>query len=434
MTKMRYPVTEQYVKNWGIVQAIREIIANGFDAEVEHHAPFSTDYDSAKKILTVTNQGVTLPVEALYFGGTTKSEKAGLIGQYGEGLKIALLIFAREKFKVVIRNGRNETWVPSMEADKNGVVSLCIDVKKANRIAENFDVEMHGIDLEAWNAIRNLFLKLNPPVAVTHTSYGDIINDAEYVGRIYAKGVFATTKPNMNFGYNFSTLELGRDRSMPGDWEIGYYVSQMWGSQVGHNIRPVLDMFEQDGPEAQAFKDTKTLAMSNAVVQAFRQKHGEDAVPIIASAEATSLEHVGVKGVMVPRSLASLLFEHMKTSEQVLADRRSDTVKRYALTELEAGEVAVITQALKVLRGTGKLTQDPGSRIIVCDFRSEAIEGLHSGQDVFLARSILKDFGKTLMVSIHEFAHDFGGDGTKAHVDGIHMLTEAAMNWLWRQT
>jgi hypothetical protein len=64
-------------------------------------------------------------------------------------------------------------------------------------------------------------------------------------------------------------------------------------------------------------------------------------------------------------------------------------------------------------------------------FASDKVEGLHRGEQIFVARATLGDFGKLVMLLVHEFAHDFGYDGSAAHVDAIHKISEAVINSLW---
>jgi hypothetical protein len=77
--------------------------------------------------------------------------------------------------------------------------------------------------------------------------------------------------------------------------------------------------------------------------------------------------------------------------------------------------------------------RDATTRAVIVDFGSKDVLGLHSGEDVYIAKEVTQDFGKLAMVLVHEFAHDSGADGSKSHTDAIQSLSEALVNQLWRQ-
>jgi hypothetical protein len=130
MPKFQYMVTEDYVRDWTPKHALREVIANGVDAEIQANAPLHVVHDPRKDILRVINDRAKLDIKALYFGGTTKVGDTRLVGQYGEGLKLALLVFARNDIGVKIYNN-DEVWTASLEPDANGIKVLTIHTRKA---------------------------------------------------------------------------------------------------------------------------------------------------------------------------------------------------------------------------------------------------------------------------------------------------------------
>jgi hypothetical protein len=117
--KFQYPITVDYVRDWTIREAIRELVANGIDGESQNGAAFTAKHDPKREILSLINRGVTVDAKALYFGGTSKHGYVRYIGQYGEGLKIAMLVFARLGYKLLIRNG-SEVWQPRLSPTSSG--------------------------------------------------------------------------------------------------------------------------------------------------------------------------------------------------------------------------------------------------------------------------------------------------------------------------
>ncbi len=81
--EMIYPMVSEYVSHWTIIDALRELIANAKDTGTPQFS-----YDPASQIATITDHGPGLTREDFLLGVSTKA--ANQIGQFGEGLKLAL--------------------------------------------------------------------------------------------------------------------------------------------------------------------------------------------------------------------------------------------------------------------------------------------------------------------------------------------------------
>lgn len=444
--KIQYQITRNYVSNWSLAHAIREVVANAFDAEKQLGARSHVKYDKKGKRLTIRNENTSVRHEnALYFGESTKKgedfERAagrmglvGLIGQYGEGLKLALLVFARLGIDVVIKNGSQETWRPSMQPDKLGVECLTLEITKADRQENHFDVIINDIDEDSWETIRSWFLKLNPPATLKTTSVGELLDDPDFVGKIYVRGVYVTTRPKYDFGYNFFHVDTGRDRQVPSNFDIDWSIQQIWNELSKKDDAKfrarLFKSFEREAAEQEAFLYNQPPALVTAMVTEFKENYGDKAVPVAGTGEGGDLEHLGHTPVPLPKRLVALLRAEMPSPEKIKAEYSQQVVKRYRLAELSPVEMKNFTRALELLFPH---VRDATTRAVIVDFGSKDVLGLHSGEDVYIAKEVAQDFGKLAMVLVHEFAHDSGADGSKAHTDAIQSLSEALVNQLWRQ-
>lgn len=426
--KFPYPITANYITNWNLTHALREIIANAFDAEDQLHARAHVKYDTKNQRLLVRNENTTVDHRAaLYFGESTK-RGSDCIGQYGEGLKLAMLVFARLGMDVVIKNGANETWKPSLEKDKLGVECLTLDITPASRKDGHFDVVINDINEEAWDLIRSWFLRLTPAAVVQKTSYGELLDDPEFTGKIFVRGVYVCTRPKYEFGYNFFRVETGRDRQIPSSFDINFSITMIWdelakrGDAATH--KQLYKGLASEAAENEAFDLRQPDGLTFAMVSEFKKEYGENAIPVSSTSEGSDLEHLGVATVPLPQRLVSMLRRTLPSPERVRQDHAEKIVARHALGELTKEERANLDYAFRKLEPDIEFVR---SRVIVTTFGSATIEGLHRGAEVFIARRILCDFGKLMMVLIHEFAHDDGPDGTKAHVDAIHRYSEAVI-------
>ena len=427
MSRFEYPITENYVENWNPIDAIREFGANAVDAEVQLNAKKSVKYDRSKKILRIRNEGVTLNREALLLGGTTKTSDDRVIGEHGEGMKLGLHVLARNGFSVVVRNGRNEDWKSSLEfSDKWQAKVFTLNITKANRPVEFFEVEIHGVDFDLWDATQGLFRFLQDSDQRRDLSTGTILFDPEFVGKIYVKGVFIGHRPNHKVGYDFPCLELGRDRRLPADYEIHPKITAIWDAyaQMEDGIPAVYDLILRDQSEAQAFRWYSPGRLITALAVEFKKRHG-DAVPARSTEEYEDFVALGGDPVLVPGVLGELLQKVMGGIEVFKLRRRNTVSKDYLLEDLDDEQRAVFRDAMKILHGAGIETD---GRISIVDFLDETIFGVHTGSDIKISVKTLSSVGCAVVTLIHELSHDYGDDAKSTHRDMFEHLMEKVFN------
>jgi len=91
-------ISPNYVKNWDVIKGIREIIQNYLDTKNEFRCKGYIYYKDGTAM--VKDFGPGLELRHLALGISEKSQ--GAIGKYGEGLKLALLVMAREFRKIEV--------------------------------------------------------------------------------------------------------------------------------------------------------------------------------------------------------------------------------------------------------------------------------------------------------------------------------------------
>ena len=99
------PISKDYVRHWGIQEAIRELLQNAIDSESKF------TFEIAGNKLIISNDDATLSPSDLILGQSSKHDDDDAIGQFGEGFKLALAVLAREDREIVIYNG-DLTWIP----------------------------------------------------------------------------------------------------------------------------------------------------------------------------------------------------------------------------------------------------------------------------------------------------------------------------------
>jgi len=431
--------SDGYLPNWSIYEGVREVIQNAKDAETQFNAPMSVEWYSGatgRKALRITNEGCNIDKEALLFGHTTKFGNAETIGQYGEGLKLGLLVLVRAGLKVKIftgndHDGTGEVWIPTIErSDTFNANVLTINVKDA-KYRKRVRVEIEGLSKSEWFGMKDKFLFLpdTDKGEFVKTKKGELLKDKKYKGQIYVKGIWVETR-STDYGYNFFDAELDRDRKMV-DWysfdiNVGKILDEAVVSE-SFDAKVLFNMLQTNSKDVSGWSTHNYLLDSAELIKnEFISKYGEDAIPLKTNEQATVLSHLtGAKGIVVPEILGKILEKGFGNFEDIKQKLESETNIIFALDELDDVEKNNYIWAVGTLNlGLVKLEMEKITLYSahVCDFNSDEILGQHQGNQVRIARKILNNRTLTLRVLIHEVAHDYGGDGEKSHVATIEKI------------
>ena len=222
MKSYELPISPNYVSNWGIKEAIREILQNAIDSDKCGH-PKEILYSPDASVLTIINKGAMLPLSSLVLGCSSKSDVDGMIGKFGEGYKLALVVLLRKGLSINIIN-RCEEWEPSFRySDNFGTQVLNIDVKPLPDNADCNDVvfAISGIGEDLYKELLLLFPCIDDNYGnIVESENGYILLDDKFKGKMYVEGLFVQTDNNFKYGYNFNSnvVCLDRDRKA-----INYY-------------------------------------------------------------------------------------------------------------------------------------------------------------------------------------------------------------------
>jgi hypothetical protein len=199
---IEYPFTRDYVKHWGRWEAIRELLQNAFDSSNS-----AVGYNDGRMV--ITNEGVIGSLCWLF--GTSDKDSDDAIGQFGEGMKLAMLVLARENIPVMITSGQSKYWVEFGYSD-----TFNAEVVKLNLVELGNNVDLTIVEItipeSEYKEYQEYFLEDRTP---------RIIRDGK-VGRVFVGGLYVTTLSGMKYSYNFSPsqITLNRDRDIPSMYDI----------------------------------------------------------------------------------------------------------------------------------------------------------------------------------------------------------------------
>lgn len=427
--KIVLTVDSQYV-DWGIDQGIREIMQNGIDADAKGH-PMTATYDAKAQTLTVRNDGISIPKSSLLIGYSTKKGDNTQIGEFGEGYKLGCMALVKRGLAVRILTA-GECWTPILEhseAFQRDVLAFEIEPSSASEgTAVEFAVS--GLTPEMWEQARKQFIMFDDKRRYTALPYadGEVLTGPAYKGKIYINGILIQhiTEESYEFGYNFKPgiVAVDRDRRMADRYALKGATSSAVIALATQNEEffPKFEELLKDGAaDIQNVYDIPGH-LKRRLRDSFLERFGNEAIPVKYDNEITEAGHYGKRGKVFSGAYVSALSD--------FADLELSSIRRSFGTKIQhVFDTLELTakEGRNLLRSKQLLAVAVPSmpRIDVAKFvKGSNVRGLFHGDSdhVTLNRAILKDYGQTLAVLIHEIAHREGGDGTKEHQEEMTRL------------
>lgn len=124
-------ISPSYCPNWGVQEALRELLQESIDVQTVYGCCSDVRYESG--IMVIEDDGPGLPLAALVMGNSGKREHPDTIGQFGEGLKLACLVLARNGREIIIETV-GQTLVSMIAVNPDfGCEVLAFDISENSR-------------------------------------------------------------------------------------------------------------------------------------------------------------------------------------------------------------------------------------------------------------------------------------------------------------
>jgi hypothetical protein len=208
--RIKTNISSEYIKSWGIVEALREIIQENLDARKKYSCRGRVSWK--KGFLIAEDDGPGLRRQDLALGNSGKRGHNELIGQFGEGLKLAALVAAREGREMRIETA-GFTAVPVLEHDPALECRVLVFILEENNRSTGTRICFEATQEES-DAALGLFLEFSTVRK---------ISDRIYLpgGRVYVNGALATERKDMLFSYDLTGENIraaqNRDRTVVDD-------------------------------------------------------------------------------------------------------------------------------------------------------------------------------------------------------------------------
>lgn len=219
---IHYGIGREYLANWGIQQALREIYQNFLD-----YGDYSEDvvqFDEHSVRVSVSNDWVPESLDFLRIGNS-KKHNPNAIGKHGEGVKMAFLILERLGMNSQIIT-QKYVIEPAFNNDPEIGECFCLNYTTHDEHADTpkftvvFECPAEDFKIFKDNVI------VDGDILFSH-DYGNIVDKS--AGSIYSGGLFVTKVKNMSKAYNIKPqyLPLDRDRCAPGSFDLNYHASKI---------------------------------------------------------------------------------------------------------------------------------------------------------------------------------------------------------------
>lgn len=290
MTRHKMSLSVEYVPDWGVQEALRELFQNCID-----HGDWS--YNIRHDSLELRSKDTSLSNATLLLGHSRKSD--GAIGKFGEGFKLAVLVLTRLGKKVTIDTA-NEVWRPKLiDSRTYKTKQLVFDTEKSKVIMTDLIFTIEGLTEEELTELKNQNLHVNMVGSKLDTKYGHVIHRP---GDIFVNGLFVAHMKDYKFGYNLKPeyLKLDRDRRMVRDFDLQWITSQIWVKAEDHEL--VLSMITDKCPDVQyldSFIYSEGTALADTAAGAFLVEHGVDAVPVSSQCDIDRAKEQGHENIVL---------------------------------------------------------------------------------------------------------------------------------------
>ena len=318
-SKYELTIDTNYVSDWNIAQAVRELFQNSVDSEVQN--PGNTSYwkyDEDTQKLYIGNKYSVLNVETLLLGVSTKTDDNTTIGQFGEGYKIATVVLLRTNHPITFYNyGAKEVWTTKLVKSRrfNGrlVPTFYVDKKYPwQKVPDNnLTIVVENVTSEDYKLICDYILSLHTDIGDTIDCgrFGTILLNPELRGKVFVSGLYVCTNERLNYGYNIKPvfLQLDRDRKTVDTFNLLWTTSRMWVENQ-EKTEFIEMLYGEDTPPDISYIGSLCSADSidSTVLDKFLATYGPDAIPVTSQEDYDLVLSMGGHPVFVNKVLGDV--------------------------------------------------------------------------------------------------------------------------------
>jgi len=406
--KRETTLTTNYRRQWGLWEAIREIVQNTLD-ETEQ----LPDISQKDNTLIIRDNGCGMSLTQFFLLGVSEKEGENKRGQYGEGLKIALVILKRLGYDILIRS---RDWISTVESENFGGYKVINYVygDGLNPI-RGVEIRIGGLnkkDIDEFMEHRFLPINHQKDIIVKSNFTGEILKGEKYGGKLYQRGIWVQDiKEGSLYGYDLYQVKLGTDRQFADEFSIKFSLGRLLSLITDHiEIRKVIRQFQKDSFEAKA----SYMELNESYKEVFYDMYGSNAVPGYDSDLRGKVTHRGGRFIkfQTPQIIQAFKNCGIKDAIQFIRDE-DDKIrkeKRRKFEELSKPQKRMVERAFEVIeetrlfRSTLKRMVEEGT-IEFIPAKYVKIGGYQEGNKIGISIKVLKDLPDLIEKIGHELIH-----------------------------
>lgn len=277
-------IGENYLNDWEVYYALREIIANALDEQNDGQIEV---IEKSEDEYIIRDFGSGLKIENFIMMGSNKATKNNVIGKFGVGLKDALGVLINNDIEVEIMTAKS-TFELNMKEKSQTTKIKTLHVYIYENIKNDFkgtEFSLKKCKREYIEQAKNEFLiyKGNKVKVIEETHYGDILEKENSNADIYINGMKISEDNNLVFSYNIknvsSKLKKGINR------ERKYVSREAYREDIKKIIEKsrktfILDTFEKqlkrtcsDNSYSEIKWNTVLISTSNYIINKYKHKN-----------------------------------------------------------------------------------------------------------------------------------------------------------------
>ena len=426
-------ISPEYVKNWTLEMAIRELLQNLLDTENEFGCPISV---RRKEIFAVLrDNGPGLELKHLALGISEKGETS--IGQFGEGLKLALLVFAREKRYIELRS-RDYSLVPVIQESEYGTPTLFFNLREGLKHIEGTLIKFRCTENELNAGKRYFPTRFNVKGSKVKWVVKDKISLP--AGKVYVNGslIMEFEEKEALFSYHLTGAEAkglsNRDRTVVDQGKLKSAIREsiidrtpakdimpwlkrifqvfLTQTEIGIQMLPSLEKDLRPGYHYTDEEKEEIAALWSKVV-------GKRGVIAMGNRKDLLAKRLGYEPIVLYSQTWEwrLAAYGIQTSEDIVKEKplseMADTIPEAELYDEERENLEMAKKLVtNYYADPGYIGVVDSLKDFVSSYSSCALGLYHNSEDkIFIARDVLVSLEQACKVILHETIHKVTGAG-----------------------
>jgi hypothetical protein len=408
-----YPIIiDGYISHWSQWDIFREIYSNALDSGTQVLSSVKNN------TLTIIDSGTGIKPVHLLLGKNEKNSNDA-IGQFGEGLKMSLIVGLRLKLDIRIES-HNFLYTPVIDT------LLGESVLKVN-YTEYQDSLFNGTKVIIGNwtfdDYSDRFLKGDCDTLYTCKN-GSIL---ENNGKLFNKNVYITDKNIFTFSYNItdSSVKMNRDRNSNDISDVINAIGNIWAKVDNASLWSKFWQGVKNGSGeslinmSNYYMDSVSYRIAEST---FKNFFGQKCALVDNDSEYSEIKHKGYTPKYVNEfgKILSLVSTFVPYANDIIRKDNEQKINIVVTHDKKQQETLAILR--KIIRRYNKFDV---KHLKIADLSNHNTVGLYFQGYIYIDISLLNNPIDAVSTLIHELGHSVNGarDLTDSHVTDITNLT-----------